>query len=120
MPLTPTPTASTHPWQKAALVVQRVVRGFFSRKGLMTMITSRTAAAITIQRMQRGHAVRQSLARARSSSGGGGGGVGGGVGVVVVVVDGRIQDRQLVREACGPAVAASFARAQFAPAEPAR
>ena len=50
------PTARTHPWQKAALVVQRVVRGFFSRKGLMTMITSRTAAAITIQRMQRGHA----------------------------------------------------------------
>ena len=72
------PTARTHPWQKAALVVQRVVRGFFSRKGLMTMITSRTAAAITIQRMQRGHAVRHSLARARSSSGGGGGGGGGG------------------------------------------
>ena len=73
MPLTPTPTASTHPWQKAVLVVQRVVRGFVSRKGLMMMLASRTAAAITIQRMQRGHAVLQSLARARRSSSGGGG-----------------------------------------------
>ena len=61
------PEHCTVPEQKAAAVIQRIQRGYSSRKSFLE--TLRTVhAVLTIQRMQRGRATRRSLAQARSSS----------------------------------------------------